>query len=471
VKALPVTTIADVVSGRMNDQALSLGSSVSAHGFTVDSRELKPGHVFVAARGERVDGHQFAQSAVRDGAVVVLSEYDIPDVPCIIVDDSVRALGIFASWYRREVLTCTVIGITGSSGKTTTKDLIAQVLDGQVVAAPGSFNTEFGVPLTVLDAEPETDYLVLEMGMRGLGHIRYLADLVDPDIAVVINVGLAHVGVLDGPADIAQAKGELVEGLQPGAVAALNAEDPQVVAMAERTQAEIMWFGGSEHESIRALDVQVDPEGRAGFDLSVPGEPRVSVQLSMHGEHFVSSALAAAAVAHRCGVPAAVVADRLSHAQPKSQWRMEVRRTASGVTVINDAYNANPESMRAALKTLRSMASQGRTWAVLGEMRELGEFSVPEHDAIGRLAVRLDISRLVCVGPATKVMHLGASNEGSWGDESTWVPDVDSAVQLLEAQLKPNDVVLIKASRAVGLEKVAFHLLSDRDLGNHEETP
>jgi UDP-N-acetylmuramoyl-tripeptide--D-alanyl-D-alanine ligase len=464
VKALAVAAIADIAQGRLNGAARELGDQALALGFSVDSRSIEPGQVFVATAGERVDGHDFAVSALERGAIAVLSERDVPRVPCIIVDDCIAALGSIAAWYRREVLRATVIALTGSSGKTTTKDLIAGLLDGEVVAARGSFNTEIGVPLTILEADAETDFLVLEMGMRGLGHIRYLADLADPDIALVLNVGTAHAGMLDSPADVAVAKGEIIEGLREGAIAVLNADDPQVVAMRVRTSAQIVWFGEGADSDIRALDVHLDERGRPAFRLSVRDELSGMIQLPMYGEHFVSAALAATAIAHLTGVSVADIATRLAIARVDSRWRMEVQQTSNGVTVVNDAYNANPESVRAALKTLRSMAQGARTWAVLGEMRELGDLTVPEHDSIGRLAVRLDISRLVCVGPATKVMHLAASNEGSWGEESIWVPSPEAAMELLDAEVQPGDVVLVKASRAIGLERIAMHLLGQQEV-------
>jgi UDP-N-acetylmuramoyl-tripeptide--D-alanyl-D-alanine ligase len=485
VKALAIAVLAEVAQGRLNESARKLGDpdlsdpelsdrelrdrelgdQALALGFCVDSRNLQPGDVFVATRGERVDGHDYASSACESGAVAVLSERDLGQVPCIVVDDSVAALGRIAAWYRREVLTATVIALTGSSGKTTTKDLIAGLLDGVVVAAQGSFNTEIGVPLTILAADVDTDFLVLEMGMRGLGHIRYLADLADPDIALVLNVGTAHVGMLDSVADIARAKGEIIEGLGDDAVVVLNADDPQVAAMSSRTKASIVWFGESPDADVRAQDVRLDERGRPVFRLVAGDEVSDDIQLPMHGEHFVSAALAAACTAHLTGISLADIADRLRDVRIDSRWRMEVHQTSGGVTVVNDAYNANPESMRAALKALRSMAQGSRTWAVLGEMRELGDLTVSEHDAIGRLAVRLDISRLVCVGPGTKVMHLAASNEGSWGEESVWVPDTAAAIALLDNEVQPGDVVLVKASRAVGLEEIAGHLLGEREAG------
>lgn len=461
MKSLAVDLIADVAAGRLNEVALSSIAPVEVSGFQVDSRLIRAGDAFVAIAGDRVDGHDFAKGAVDAGAAVVISARDLDGIPCIVVSDPVVALGHIAAWYRRTHLTCRVIALTGSSGKTTAKDLIAQTLEGRVLSAQGSFNTEVGVPLTILSADPDTDFLVLEMGMRGLGHIRYLADMADPDVAVVLNVGTAHVGMLGDVAEIAQAKGEIVENLRSKATAILNADDPQVSMMASRTQARTVWFGEDPTSDVRALEITLDDEGCPTFDLSLRGDGSACVKLSLHGEHFVTAALAAAAVGHWAGMPVERIAERVSAARVRSKWRMEVSRSASGITVVNDAYNANPESMRAALKTLRSMSGGRRTWAVLGQMHELGDLSVSEHDSIGRLAVRLDISRLVCVGPETKVMHLAASNEGSWGEESVWVPDIASALQLLEAELREGDVVLVKASRAEGLEAIAEYLLGD----------
>lgn len=457
---MALALVAEVCDGALGVDARSCGAEVVL-GVSVDSRSIEPGQMFVALRGERVDGHDFAAAALAHGALAVLAERDIPGVPCVVVSDSVEALGRLAHWYRRHKLTATVVGITGSSGKTTTKDLVADTLDGNVVAAQGSFNTEIGVPLTILRADSTTEYLVLEMGMRGLGHIRYLADVAEPDIGVVLNVGTAHLGMMSDPGDIARAKGELVEALTKEGYAVINDDDPQVRSMVDRTQARVVRFGTTSTADIRASAVCVDDEGRPSFDLHVGDADPVHVDLHFHGEHFVDAALASAAVGHVCGMAAERIARKLSAARPRSRWRMEVQRTSGGVTVISDVYNANPESVRAALKALRSMSHHGRSWAVLGEMRELGEASTREHDAIGRLAVRLDVSRLVCVGAGTKVMHLAASNEGSWGDESTWVEDADAAIALLDAELRPGDVVLVKASRAVGLEAITEHLLSD----------
>lgn len=460
MKSLSLSVVSHACEGSLNAAAEDLGSDCQVQGFGVDSRTIRSGEVFVAIKGERVDGHDFAAEVMAAGAAVVLSSRDIPGTPCIVVPDPVLALGKAAAWYRREILSARVIGITGSSGKTTTKDLVADTLDGNVVAAHGSFNTEVGVPLTILSADADTEYLVLEMGMRGLGHIQYLAKMASPDIGVVLNVGTAHLGMMNSREEIAQAKGELVTGLPANAWAVLNLDDPWVAAMANHTDAETFWFGRSSKADVRAENVNVDSSGQATFALLCGEEQAVEVHLAFHGEHFVDAALASAAVGHLCGMSAARIAHKLNGARPRNRWRMEVQRTPGGVTVISDVYNANPESVRAALKTLRAMAGNGKTWAVLGEMKELGESSVHEHDAIGRLAVRLDISRLICVGSGTKAMHLAATNEGSWGDESIWVEDAAGALEVLRNELMSGDVVLIKASRAVGLETIAESLLT-----------
>ena len=432
----------------------------------VDSRQVQPGGLFVAVAGDRVDGHDYAVKAVADGAVAVLASRPV-GVPAIVVDDVVTALGLLARAVVERAHGTRVVALTGSSGKTSTKDLIAQVLSrhGETVYTPGSFNNEIGHPMTALRVEETTRHLVLEMGARHKGDIEYLTSLTPPSVSAVLNVGSAHVGEFGSKEGIAEAKGEIVEALTTDGVAVLNADDPLVRAMAERTKGRVVLFGESRDAQVRAADVSLDGTGRPSFTLITPaGSARVNLRL--YGEHHVSNALAAAAVAAELGMPVDDIAEALSEAGALSRWRMEVVDRADGVTVVNDAYNANPDSMRAALRALVSMAGRGperrRTWAVLGEMRELGEESLDEHDAIGRLAVRLDVTKLVAVGGREAAcMELGARNEGSWGEESVLVSDADAAVELLRSQLQPGDVVLVKASRSAGLEKVAEALLAD----------
>ncbi|MFE1885840.1 UDP-N-acetylmuramoyl-tripeptide--D-alanyl-D-alanine ligase [Streptomyces diastatochromogenes] len=455
--ALSLAEIAAVVGGQTHDIP---DPSVQVTGPVVrDSREVVPGTLFAAFVGERVDGHDFAQAVVEAGAVAVLASRPV-GVPAIVVEDVQTALGALARHVVRR-LGATLVALTGSAGKTSTKDLIAQVLQSKAptVFTPGSLNNEIGLPLTALSATEETRFLVLEMGARGIGHIRYLTDLTPPRIGLVLNVGTAHIGEFGGREQIARAKGELVEALPEDGAAILNADDPLVRAMASRTKAKVVLFGESAEADVRAENVRLTDSGQPAFRLHTPSGAS-DVTMRLYGEHHVSNALAAAAVAHELGLSAEEIATALSEAGSLSRWRMEVTERPDGVTIVNDAYNANPESMRAALRALAAMGKGRRTWAVLGKMAELGDEALAEHDAVGRLAVRLNVSKLVAVGGIeASWLQLGAYNEGSWGEESVHVSDAQAAVDLLRSELRPGDVVLVKASRSVGLESVAQALV------------
>ncbi|MFI5716636.1 UDP-N-acetylmuramoyl-tripeptide--D-alanyl-D-alanine ligase [Nocardia sp. NPDC051750] len=482
--------IAGIVGGELHDVD---DAEVAVTGTVeFDSRRIGPGGLFVALPGEHVDGHDFAQAAIDAGAVAVLAARPI-GVPAIVVP-SVTATGTSAnslalehdsdgsgaavlaalaalaeSHVRRLVAAggLTVVGVTGSSGKTSTKDLLAAVLTplGPVVAPPGSFNNEIGHPWTALRAGPDTRFLVLELSARRPGNIAALARVAPPSIGVVLNVGTAHLGEFGSREAIAQTKGELVEALPDTGLAVLNADDAKVSAMAARTAARVTMVGQAAAADIRATGITLDDQARASFTLHTPAGDR-EITLAVHGEHQVGNALSAAAVALECGADLDTLAAALAGARAASARRMDVRTSPAGVTVINDSYNANPDSMRAALKALVTMARAGatprRSWAVLGEMAELGPESVVEHDAIGRLAVRLDVHRLIVVGTGrpSRGMHQGAVMEGSWGEESVLVPDIEAAVRLLDAEVEAGDVVLVKASQSVGLWTVAEQLLA-----------
>ncbi|MGP4018115.1 UDP-N-acetylmuramoyl-tripeptide--D-alanyl-D-alanine ligase [Saccharopolyspora sp. 5N708] len=477
---LSLADIADAVDGRLNRAE---GSEIVSAGVEFDSRKIEPGGLFVAVPGERVDGHDFAAQAVADGAVGVLAAREV-EVPAVVVppvpvadrsgvmalagdiDGSGAAVLAGLAKLARHVVDrlprLTVVGVTGSSGKTSTKDLIAQLLEpmGPTVAPPGSFNNELGHPWTVLRADEDTRHLVLELSARGVGHIANLCEVAPPRIGAVLNVGHAHVGEFGSQEAVAQAKGELVEALPADGVAVLNADDPLVAAMADRTRARVVLVGEHPDAQVRAEDIEVDDQARPTFTL-VTELGKAQVTLPLFGEHHVGNALTAAAVAMELGATVEQVAERLGAVRRVSARRMEVTETPAGVTVVNDAYNANPESVRAALKTLAAMTRgrPGRAWAVLGPMGELGDADTEAHDEIGRLAVRLNIDRLVVVGEQARVMHQAASLEGSWGEESVLVPDVDAAVALLRAELRSGDVVLTKASNFAGLWRVADALL------------
>lgn len=428
--------------------------AVTVTGITTDSRQVEAGDLFVAIVGEQLDGADFAPGAIEAGAVLVLAQRRVAQ-PCIVVRDTTAALGAIARTHLQRLTDITVVAITGSSGKTSTKDLVAQLLEtaGPTVAPVGSFNNEIGLPRTVLQADESTRFLVLEMGMRGGGQIARLCSIAPPDISVVLNIGSAHVGVIGSRDDTAAGKGEIISSLHADGTAVINRDDGFAGYFRSLAPGASIDFGYDDGQ-VHATDIRLDEMARASFTLCI-GADRAPVTLQLLGEHHVGNALAAAAIAHVCGLSTGTIAAVLSAATPRSHWRMERIELPNGVTLINDAYNANPESMRSALRALAMIGRNRRTWAVLGEMRELGDESMAEHDAIGRLAVRLDISHLVAIGPAGKIMQIAATNEGSWGDESTHVPDVEAAVEYVTSRWQPGDVVLVKASQSIHLERVA----------------
>ncbi|MBK5247826.1 MAG: UDP-N-acetylmuramoyl-tripeptide--D-alanyl-D-alanine ligase [Actinomycetales bacterium] len=435
-------------------------------GVVIDSREAEEGSLFVALPGEHVDGHDYVATAIARGAASALVARPVPGVatPLVQVPDVQRALGDLA----RHVLSrlrlaadVRVVAITGSVGKTSTKDLLAQLLTplGGVIAPVGSFNNEIGLPLTVLRADRSTRVLVLEMGADAPGNITYLTAIAPPDVAVVLAVGSAHLGRFGSVDAIAAAKAELVQGLRQHGLAVLNADDARVAAMAPLAAGErVVTFGKNPDADVRAVGVSTDAEGHASFTLLHSGA-RADVTLALFGEHHVANALAAVAVAVELGRPLAEVARTLATAAALSAHRMHVVDTPGGVRVIDDAYNANPDSTRAALEALAVMTGRDRrSVAVLGEMLELGEASGTEHDAIGRLVVRLDIARLVVVGAGAYPIHTGARREGAQGEVSTFVETIEDAWELLRTELRPGDVVLVKSSKGAGLARLGDQL-------------
>ncbi len=424
-----------------------------------DARLCSPGSLFVARVGANLDGLNFVPQAVAGGAVAVLAQRSSDLLPTLVVPDIQQAFGVLARFILGKVPEVAVIGITGSSGKTSTKDLLAQVLTafGPTVATELSYNGEVGVPLTVARVESTTKYLITEMGARGRGHIQYLTTIAPPNIGVILNVGSAHLGEFGSVSEIAQAKSELAQAVPKSGVVILNADDPSVAAMAATAVGRVVLVGQSAAAQIRAENLQLDAELRPSFTLVMNGQ-RHPVQLAVHGEHQVGNALAVIAVALELELELKKVLAALSQAGPTSPGRMQLVDRADGIRIINDAYNANPESMRAALKALAVAGTGRRTWAILGEMLELGAASIPAHDELGRLVVRLDISRLVVVGEGARAIHTGAVQEGSWGEESQWVPDLAAAREILATELAAGDVVLLKSSRNAGLITLAQEL-------------
>jgi UDP-N-acetylmuramoyl-tripeptide--D-alanyl-D-alanine ligase len=494
---LTVARIAEIVGGTLADISPDAAAECHVTGTVeFDSRAVGPGGLFLALPGARADGHDHATSAVAAGAAVVLAARPV-GVPAIVVSPQLgdsragvlehdpdgsgaavlAALAKLAKAVAAELVAggLRIIGITGSSGKTSTKDLVKAVLEplGEVVAPPGSFNNELGHPWTVLRATRSTDFLVLEMSARHPGNIAELAAIAPPAIGVVLNVGTAHLGEFGSREAIARTKAELPQAVPPSGVVVLNADDPAVAAMADVTKvtgARVVRVSRTGPSDIWAGPVTLDELARPTFTLHAGGDS-ADVSLGVYGDHQVGNAMCAAAVALECGAGIEQVAAALAGTGPVSRHRMQVTTRADGVTVIDDAYNANPDSMRAGLQTLAWIAhgpdEPRRSWAVLGEMAELGEDAITEHDRIGRLAVRLDVSRLVVVGNGRSMsaMHHGAVMEGSWGSEAVNVADGDAALALLQAELRPGDVVLVKASNAAGLGMLADALAGDPNQG------
>jgi UDP-N-acetylmuramoyl-tripeptide--D-alanyl-D-alanine ligase len=424
----------------------------------IDSRQAEPGALFAALPGERVDGHDFAASAMAAGAAVMLGTRSA-GVPGLIVPDVPAALALLARAVVDRLPDLVIAGITGSAGKTTTKDLATQLVGalGPTVAPANSFNNEIGHPLTVLRSGADTRYLVSELSARGPGHITALCEVAPPRLGVVLCIGNAHAGEFGSMDQIAAAKSELPRALPADGVALLNADDPLVVAMAGRTSARVVSFGLSPDADVRAADVGLDRLSRPRFTLEMPGGS-APVELRLHGEHNVTNALAAAALAGELGMTPAQIAGGLSAATAQSRWRMEVTERPDGVVVVNDAYNASPEAVAAALDALRVMADGGRAYAVLGRMAELGERSREFHEQAGVVAARIGVTGLIAVGDEAAPMLTGAKAVPEFAGELLAVPDGPAAVAAVSERLRPGDVVLVKASRAAGLQTVALAL-------------
>jgi UDP-N-acetylmuramoyl-tripeptide--D-alanyl-D-alanine ligase len=431
----------------------------------VDSRRVTDGALFAALPGEHADGHDYAPAAIAAGAAGVLAARPVPGVPAVVVPDVTVALGALAKGVLARLPAATVTGITGSSGKTSTKDLAGQVVEhlGPTIAPEGSFNNEIGLPLTVLRADSSTRFLVLEMSARGIGHIAALCDVAPPRIGAVLNVGRAHAGEFGSLDAVAKAKGELPEALPADGVAVLNADDPRVLAMAARTAARVVTFSvdRSRAADVKAADIRLDDLSRASFRLVTPGGS-ADVALRLHGAHHVSNALAAAAIATELGMDTQAIAAALSTATARSKQRMELRERPDGVLVVNDAYNANPDSTRAAIEALRHLARGGRRgFAVLGHMAELGDIADDSHAEVGRLAAQAGVAGLIAVGEEARPVLDGARAESGWHGEAIAAPDVAAAVAALDNLIRPGDVVLVKASKSAGLWEVADRLLAE----------
>jgi UDP-N-acetylmuramoyl-tripeptide--D-alanyl-D-alanine ligase len=429
---LRCTDLAAAVGGRLE------GPDVVIAGASIDSRSVVPGQLFVPVVAER-DGHDFVPAALSAGAAAYLTSRPPAGGTAIVVDDTVVALQAGGRHARRQV-TGPVIGVTGSVGKTSVKDLLAAVLAQRLRTASSerSFNNELGVPLTLLNAADGTEAVVVEMGARGIGHIAELCAMASPTIGIVTRVAAVHTEVFGAIEDVARAKSELVAALPASGTAVLNAADDRVAAMAAVTPATVVTFGAGG--DVQAVDASLDALLRGRFRLhSLWGD--ADVALAVRGSHQIDNALAAAAAALVCGLSLDDVVAGLASAE-LSPWRMDLTTAPGGALVLNDAYNANPTSVAAALESLAALPAQRRT-AVLGVMAELGEGSDEAHAAIGELAARLGIRLLAIDAPA-------------YGGEP--VASIEEALAAL-GPLRDGDAVLVKGSRVAGLERLAALLL------------
>jgi UDP-N-acetylmuramoyl-tripeptide--D-alanyl-D-alanine ligase len=448
--SMKASEIATVVGGVLHgDDTL-----VTAPAF-LSSRDCIAGSIFLAIKGTNVDGHAFAEDAFSHGAVIALTTQPIAQ-RCIVTDDVTIAISKLAAHVRRELKNLTVVGITGSQGKTTTKELLASILSshGETVSPKGNNNNELGVPITVLQCTDKTQYCIAEMGARHQGDIAALAAIAQPNIGVVLRVAAAHIGEFGSLEKIAQTKSEMISTLDPEGIAVLGTYDEYTPAMRSLHSGETITFGEISTADIRATDIELR-DGRAHFDLVTP-EGRSTVALRQYGLHQISNALAAAAVAHLLGISTDLIAGSLSTAENHARWRMEVRELED-LTIINDAYNASPDSMAAALRTLAHLSQErgGESWAFLGNMRELGESSPMAHAEIGTLASELGIDHLVTVDAPDYAGGI-TSEESSQISLHTCGSREDALA--FARHFNRGDVILCKASRSDGLEVLAEEL-------------
>ena len=452
---LTLGQVCEIVGGKLIGD-----SSIKVSGISIDSRSSASGDLFAAIVGDRVDGHDYIDQAFSNGASALLTSRQVDGAQVLVpespdaLDPVIHAIAKLSAHVRSLMRGVEVIGITGSSGKTSTKDMIGQVLShaSPTHAPAGSLNNELGLPLTLLSAPRDVKFLVAEMGMRGLGHITHLCELAQPTIGVITNVGRAHIGEVGSIEGIAKAKSELVQAIKSSGVVVLNADDERVMAMRELTEATVFTYGFASAADIRAENLQLTAYGSYNFDLVYRGE-RIPASIPMLGEHNVLNALAAAAVGIAVGMEVTDIARALTTLKQMSKWRMEVHQIPGNVTIINDAYNANPESMTAALETLTAIPATGKTFAIFGKMHELGNDSDAIHAQIAKLAIELGVTQVLAVGEAAKAYGLPAT----MGQKSVWLPDFDSACDYIVNEVNSGDILLFKASRAE-----QFEVLADR---------
>ena len=444
--SLTASEIADIVKGQLHGEPHVVVNMPAVF----DSREAKQGSLFLALVGDNQDGHDYVDAALGNGAVLTFSTRTVKGNH-IVVSDVIEAVSLLAYYVRSQLSAMKVIGITGSQGKTSTKDLLRSICatSGKTVAPLASYNNELGVPLTLLQCDEKTQYCIIEMGARHKGDIAKLCSVVKPDIGVVLRVGNAHIGEFGSQEAIAQTKSELIQSLAADGIAILGSYDKFTIAMKSLHESKTITFGENQSDDVRAADIEIR-EGRAHFDLVTP-QGRDAVGLRLIGAHHVSNALAAAAVATALGIAIEVIAGALSTAEIASKWRMELHEL-EGLMLINDSYNANPESMAAALRTLLLFAQErgGESWAFIGKMHELGESSATHHLDIGTLAQEIGIDHCVAVATPEYAPMSGGDASMAFHNLGT----IEEAIAF-SSHINKGDVVLVKASRAEHFELLA----------------
>ena len=448
---LSLEQIANAISGEIvvGDSANEVFGTVRT-----DSRLVEPGDIFFAKLGENEDGHRYLESLVSKASLAIVSapRSDLP-LAQIKVTDTVVALSLLAEFVLSQVRPngLKVIGITGSNGKTSAKNMLAAITAkvGKTISPQDSFNNEVGLPLTVLRLEQDTKYLVLELGAAGLGSIDRLASWTKPDVGIQLKVGMAHAGAFGGIEVTARIKAEMMPHI--GNLAILNMDDPIVRDFETRHGVRSVGYGYSADAQLQLLHVGVSLQGTS-IELRYPDGEHRELNLRILGEHQAMNAAAALLAAEELGIDRTLALQTLSELEIAERWRMQPMMRKDGVLIINDAYNASPDSMRAGLQTLATIGRQGhRTIAVLGLMAELGDQTLAEHESVGRLVVRYNIDKLFVVGKEAKILHLSATQEGSWDGESEFFENASEAFDAINAKLLPGDVVLVKSSNVAGL--------------------
>ena len=465
---IPLTL--EEISVAINAATLNLDSNLKVTGkVVIDSRKVSPGDLFVAINGEKVDGHDFCHEAIKKGAIAVISSKELVGIPTLLVKEgnaasknvdqpTVIALGKLASYLLMKLPNIFKIAVTGSSGKTTTKDLLIDLgnLIGPTVAPIGSYNNEIGMPQTILECDEKTKVLILEMGAREVGNIKKLCQIAKPDTSILLNIGSAHIEIFGSRELILKTKSEIIECLNAEDVAVLNHEDETFSK--QKTKAKVVSFGLSGAD-VSAKNVVLNDKAQASYELEFEGKVS-QVNLKLVGAHQVSNSLAAAAVFLKKGLDIDLVAKTLSNSVAKSKWRMQVEVNSKNVTVINDSYNANPESMKAAIRTLKQAGADKETFIIVGEMLELGSDSKQMHEEVADLIQKLDVKKTLVVGNGAKIVSDYLSNNAYKG-RLEFCMDINSAISKTKEMVEINDVVLVKASRAIGLERVANALMND----------